>query len=185
MLWDGRPHRFESLKSNRARIREASSAELREVSVAELRGLPSLPEPELDRRLEQLRETKTIAWTAAQQREAVIRDVMNAEGPTIPLVEQAAKNLGLSARSIRRLIARYQVSAQTTSLVAFRRGPKKTHRRLGAERERLIDVAIEKRYLVRPPTLRPTTVAAILVHTVSGARHTAGRSTPGSWVAKS
>jgi hypothetical protein len=119
---------------------------------------PSLPISELDQRLDRLRTIDTVDWSTAQQREAIIRNAMNGDGPTTPLVDAAPKALGLSARTVRRLIVRYKTSAQTTSLVAHQRGPKKSHRRLGTGRERLIDAAIEKRYLVRPrtPTVRPT-----------------------------
>ena len=64
--------------------------------------------------------------------------------------EAAAQALGLSARSVRRLVVRYKTSAQTTSLLAHQRGPHKRLRRLGADRERLIDAAIDQFYLVRP-----------------------------------
>jgi putative transposase len=152
VLWEGRVHRFEDLKGGRARITDSGSGDLREVSVAELRGAPSLPISDLDQRLERLRTTDTVDWTTAKQREAIIGHAMNGDGPATALVDAAAKALGLSARTVRRLIVRYKTSAQTTSLVPHQRGPKKTHRRLGAERERLIDAAIEKRYLVRPRT---------------------------------
>jgi hypothetical protein len=51
---------------------------------------------------------------------------------------------------VRRLIARYTASAQTTSLIAYVPGPKKSYRRLGPELERIIDAAIQTHYLVRP-----------------------------------
>ena len=152
VLWEGRPHRFESLKGARARIREASSKLLREVSVTELRGLPSLPLSDLDDRLDCQRTTDKPDWTAAQQREAIIRDAMIGDGPATPRINAAAHALGLSERTVQRLIARYKASAQTTSLVSHQPGPRKVRRRLGTERERLIDEAIEKRYLVRPRT---------------------------------
>ena len=65
-------------------------------------------------------------------------------------VEAAAQSLGLSARTVRRLITRYTASAQTTSLIDHLRGPNKRHRRLGADIERIIDAAIQTHYLVRP-----------------------------------
>lgn len=120
--------------------------------VSELRGLPSLPVVELDQRLERLHTTGTPNWSRAQRREAVIREALQGYGPTTALVGAAAKTLGLSTRTVRRLITRYTASAQTTSLVAHLRGPKKSHRRLGTEREQLIDAAIDKRYLIRPRT---------------------------------
>lgn len=64
---------------------------------------------------------------------------MQGDGPTTALVDAAAKTLGLSDRTVRRLIARYTASAQTTSLIAHTRGPKKSHCRLGMERERVIE----------------------------------------------
>jgi hypothetical protein len=41
VLWDARPHRFESLMNDRTRIRDATTNEVGDVSVATLRGLPS------------------------------------------------------------------------------------------------------------------------------------------------
>jgi putative transposase len=67
-------------------------------------------------------------------------------------VRVAAVVLGMSSRAVYRLVARYRISAQTTSLLPRRRGPNKKRRRLGDTRERLIDEAIERRYLVRPRT---------------------------------
>jgi putative transposase len=152
VLWNGGVYKFEGLKGDRARIRDANCSDLREVPVAELRGLASLPIVELDRRAERLRSTDESEWNSAQRRETVIREAMQGEGPASALVDAAAKSLGVSGRTVRRLIARYTASAQTTSLLAHAPGPNKTHRRLGAQRERLIDTAIEKRYLVRPRT---------------------------------
>jgi putative transposase len=67
-------------------------------------------------------------------------------------VRVAAVALGMSSRAVYRLVARYRISAQTTSLLPRRRGPNKKRRRLGDSRERVIDEAIERRYLVRPRT---------------------------------
>jgi hypothetical protein len=47
VLWDARPHRFESLTNDRTRIRDATTNEVRDVSVATIRGLPILPSSEL------------------------------------------------------------------------------------------------------------------------------------------
>ena len=152
MLWDGRPHRFESLKGSRARIQESTTALLREVNVAELRGLPSLPLAQLDERLDRQRTTEIPDWAAAKIREPIIRDAMSGDGNATVRATGAAQALGVSIRTIQRLVARYKASAQTTSLVPLLPGPRKVHRRLGAERERMIDEAIEKRYLVRPRT---------------------------------
>jgi hypothetical protein len=77
LLWNGQPHRFESLKGERARIREPSSQRIHEVSVAELRGLPSLTLDELYSRLNRQRESRSEQWSTAERREDVIRTVMS------------------------------------------------------------------------------------------------------------
>jgi putative transposase len=118
--------------------------------VSELRGLPSLPLARLDQHTETLRTVENPDWSMAQQREAVIRDALEGNGPMTLRVEAAAKILSVSTRTVRRLIARYTASAQTTSLIAHVPGPKKSHRRLGPEIERIIDAAIQTHYLVRP-----------------------------------
>jgi putative transposase len=138
------------VKGVRARIHETGADELREVHVTELRGLPSLPTSQLDQRLENLRDVDQVAWNKAQQREAVIRDALKGAGSMTTRIEEAAKSLGLSARTVRRLVTRYTASAQTTSLIDHLRGPNKSHRRLGQELERIIDAAIQTHYLVRP-----------------------------------
>jgi len=150
VLWEGRVHRLESLKGVRARIQETSAAEPREVHVTQLRGVPTLPIIQLDQRLEDLRVVDLPDWTKAQVRETIIRNSMQGDGSTTMRVEAAAKALGLSTRTVRRLIARYTASAQTTSLIAHVPGPKKSYRRLGPEIERIIDTAIQTHYLVRP-----------------------------------
>ncbi|MGA2709022.1 MAG: hypothetical protein ABSF86_11515, partial [Steroidobacteraceae bacterium] len=71
--------------------------------MTELRGLPSLPTSQLDQRLENLRDVDQVAWNKAQQREAVIRDALKGAGSMTTRIEEAAKSLGLSARTVRRL----------------------------------------------------------------------------------
>jgi hypothetical protein len=70
VLWDARPHRFESMEKDRARIRDATSDELREVSAAELRALPYLPATELDAGLDRQRTIDPDEWSLAERREA-------------------------------------------------------------------------------------------------------------------
>ena len=82
ILWDARPHRFESLENDRARIRDAASDELREVCVAEIRSLSYLPAAELDARLERRRTVDPDDWSLAQRRETAIREVLTGVGPT-------------------------------------------------------------------------------------------------------
>jgi putative transposase len=150
VLWDGRVCRLESLRGARARIQETIGAGIREVPVSELRGVPSFTTLQLDQRLETLRDVDQEVWTKAQQREAAIRDALHGDGSITTRIAAAARTLGVSPRTVRRLIARYTASAQTTSLIAHLRGPNKSHRRLGAEIERIIDAAIQTHYLVRP-----------------------------------
>jgi putative transposase len=118
--------------------------------VTELRGFPSFPTLQIDQRLDTPREVDQAVWTKAQQREAAIRDALHGDGSMTTRIEAAAKTLGLSPRTVRRLIVRYTASAQTTSLIAHLRGPNKSHRRLGPAIERTIDAAIQTHYLVRP-----------------------------------
>jgi putative transposase len=118
--------------------------------VSELRGIPAFGSLQLDQRLETLREVDPVAWTKAQQREAAIREALHGGGSITTRIEAAAKTLGVSSRTVRRFIARYTASAQTTSLIAHLRGPNKSHRRLGPEIERIVDAAIQTHYLVRP-----------------------------------
>ena len=132
VLWDLRPHRFESLHGERARIRDATSNEVHEVEVASLRALPSLAVSDLDARLATQRDIDPALWSIAQSREEIVRDIISNDGPTEAKVHGAAKALGLSMRSVYRLLARYRAAAQTTSLAPQIRGPHKKRRRLGA-----------------------------------------------------
>ena len=150
VLWEGRVHRLKSLTGVRARIQESGAADLREVPVSELRGLPSLPITQLDDRVEKLRVVDSMDWSQAQERERIIQESLQGDGPMALRVETAAKTLGLSTRTVQRLIVRYTASAQTTSLLRHLPGPRKSYRRLGPDLERIVDAAIQTHYLVRP-----------------------------------
>ena len=76
VLWDARPHHFESLEKDRARIREATTGELREVTVAELRALPYLPAAELDARADLQRTIDPNEWSLAEKREAAVKEAL-------------------------------------------------------------------------------------------------------------
>jgi putative transposase len=152
VLWSGRPHRFESLRGARARIRDSDSKEIREVNVAELRGLPALALEDLDERLDRQHTSGDPIWETATEREEVIRQAILGPGPAKPRIRSAAESLKVSTRTVQRLIARYKSSAQTTSLVPHQSGPRRLYRRLGAVRERIINESIEKRYLIRSKT---------------------------------
>jgi hypothetical protein len=164
------------LEKDRARIRDATTGELREVSVAELRALPYLPAAELDARLDRQRTIDPDEWSLAERREAAIREALSGDGPTKERVRVAAVALGNSSRAVYRLLARYRISAQTTSLLPRRRGPNKKRRRLGDTRERLIDEAVEGRYLAYTETVGITTDG----HVVGTVYLDAGASGPGA-----
>jgi hypothetical protein len=161
VLWDARPHRFESLTNDRTRIRDATTNEVRDVSVATIRGLPILPSSELDARLDRQRTMDPDDWSLARKREEVIREALTGDGSAKKRIRIAAEALGASSRVVYRLVARYRISVQTTSVMPQLRGPNKKRRRLGTTRERLIDEAIERRYLVRPRTRRTRSVVTI------------------------
>ena len=80
VLWKARPFRFVSLQGSTASIRDSVNAELHEVAVADLRGMPSLPPEDLDQRVDRLRTTSDQSWCLAQQRESIIRELLNREG---------------------------------------------------------------------------------------------------------
>jgi hypothetical protein len=146
VLWDTRPHRLESLLDDRARLRDPTSAELREVPVSELRGLPFLPPTEVDARMETARTSDPTRWASAQARESIIRIFLEGDGAIGTRILVAANALGVTPRTVRRLVARYRVSPQTTSLVPRLPGPHRIRRRLGVLREKVIAEAIETRY---------------------------------------
>jgi putative transposase len=150
VLWKARPFRFVSLRGSTASIRDSVNAELHEVAVADLRGMPCLPPEDLDQRVDRLRTTSDQSWSLAQQRESIIRELLNREGSMAERLAAAANALGVSPRTVRRLVKQYRVSSQTTSLVAKPPGPHQKRRRLGPTRERIIDEAIETHYLIRP-----------------------------------
>jgi hypothetical protein len=139
VLWEARPFRFVSLQGSTASIRDSVNAELHEVAVAELRGMPSLPPEDLDQRVDRLRTASDQSWSSAQQRESIIRELLNREGSMAERLAAAATVLGVSPRTVRRLVRQYRVSSQTTSLIAKPPGPHQKRRRLGPTRERIID----------------------------------------------
>jgi hypothetical protein len=150
VLWKARPFRFVALQGSTASIRDSVNAELHEVAVADLRGMPSLPPEDFDQRVERLRTTSDESWSLAQQRESIIRELLNCEGSMAERLVAASDVLGVSPRTVRRLVRQYRVSSKTTSLVAKPPGPHQKRRRLGSTRERIIDEAIETHYLIRP-----------------------------------
>jgi hypothetical protein len=101
VLWKARPFRFVSLQGSTATIRDSVNAELHEVAVADLRGMPSLPPEDLDQRVDRLRTASDPNWSLAQQRESVIRELLNREGTMTARLAAAAEALGVSRRTVR------------------------------------------------------------------------------------
>jgi hypothetical protein len=108
VLWDTRPHRFEILLGDRAQLRDPTTAELREVFDSEIRGLPCLPQIDFDARMETARTTDAVRWAAAESRETIIRAYLDGDGTIGTRLRAAADALGVSPRTIRRLVARYR-----------------------------------------------------------------------------
>jgi hypothetical protein len=150
VLWKARPFRFVSLHGGMASIRDSVNDELHEVAVAGLRGMPSIPPEDFERRVDRLRTASDQSWSLAQQREPIIRELLSREGSMKERLAAASEVLGVSPRTVRRLVGQYRVSSQTTSLVAKPPGPYQKRRRLGPTRERVVDEAIETHYLIRP-----------------------------------
>jgi putative transposase len=150
VLWKARPFRFVALCGATAKIRDSVSAELSEVAVAELRGMPSLAPEDLDLRMDLVRTTSEHSWALAQHRELIIRQLLEREGSMAERLKSAANVLGVSPRTVRRLVGQYRVSSQTSSLIFKPPGPHHIRRRLGTTRERIVDEAIETHYLIRP-----------------------------------
>jgi transcriptional regulator with GAF, ATPase, and Fis domain len=122
VLWKARPFRFVSLQGIRASIRDSVNAELHEVAVADLRGMPSLPPEDLDQRVDPLRTTSDQSWCLTQQRESVIRELLNREGSMAERLAAAATVLDVSPRTVRRLVKQYRVSSQTPVWLQSRPG---------------------------------------------------------------
>jgi hypothetical protein len=122
VLWKARPFRFVSLQGSTASIRDSVNAELHEVAVADLRGMPSLPPEDLDQRVDPLRTTSDQSWCLTQQRESVIRELLNREGSMAERLAAAATVLDVSPRTVRRLVKQYRVSSQTPVWLQSRPG---------------------------------------------------------------
>ena len=94
------------------------------------------------------------AWAEAVRREQNVRRLANTDTCSKAEVQAAAKDLGLSASQIYRMIAKFRVAPVTASLVVTKPGPEKGSRRLPGPVELLIDGAIERVFKAREqPTL--------------------------------
>jgi putative transposase len=93
-------------------------------------------------------------WAKAVRREAAVRSLASQSKNSRAIVSTTARDLGLSAAQLYRLIRVYRANPITQSIVANRPGPAKGTRRLPVEIEAVIAQAIEATFLRRErPTL--------------------------------
>jgi len=93
-------------------------------------------------------------WGKAVRREAAVRSLAMQPKNNRAIVSATARDLGLSAAQLYRLIRVYRANPVTQSIVANRPGPAKGTRRLPVEIEAVITQAIEATFLRRErPTL--------------------------------
>ena len=93
-------------------------------------------------------------WAKAVRREEVVRSLANQPKSSRAIVSGAARDLGLSATQLYRLIRLYRAHPVTQSIVARKPGPARGTRRLPLEIEGIIARAIEATFLRRErPTL--------------------------------
>ena len=69
----------------------------------------SLPPENFDQRVGRLRTASDQSWSLAQQRESIIRELLSREGSMGERLAAAAEVLGVSPRTVRRLVGQYQV----------------------------------------------------------------------------
>lgn len=133
------------------RIHDVATGEERDVSVDELQGIPAIgPIENPEQRWALVRDSTRAGWKQARRRERVLKRCMSEDGNASARVQFACKALGLSRRSIYRLLANYRAAAQTSSLIAKHRGTPPAGRRLTAAREAIAMRCIEQRFLSRP-----------------------------------
>jgi putative transposase len=134
-----------------ARVRVVATGEERDVAVDELQGIPAIgPIESGELRWGLVRDSTRAEWKQARRRERVLKRCISGDGAASTRVEFACKALGLSRRSIYRLLANYRVAAQTSSLIQRHCGTPPAGRRLTAAREAIAMRCIEQRFLSRP-----------------------------------
>jgi putative transposase len=133
------------------RVHDVATGEERDVSVDELQGIPAIGQIESpEQKWALVRGSTRAEWKQARRRERVLKRCLSEDGDASARVQFACKSLGLSRRSIYRLLANYRAAAQTSSLIAKHRGTPPAGRRLTAAREAIAMRCIEQRFLSRP-----------------------------------
>jgi putative transposase len=139
------------LDGSTVQVRDLATSEQHVVSVEELQGIPAIGQIESDeRRWGLVRDSTRVEWKLARRRERVLRKCISRDGNQPEGIEFACKALGLSRRTIYRLLADYRAAAQTTTLIQKHCGTPPASRRLAATREAIAMRCIEQRFLRRP-----------------------------------
>ena len=133
------------------RVRDVATGTEHDVPVDELQGVPAIGRVRGDQQgWTLMRDSTRAEWKQARRRERIINRCISGEGTAATRIRFACKALGLSRRSIYRLLAAYQTAAQTSTLIQKHRGTPLTARRLSAAREAITMRCIEQRFLSRP-----------------------------------
>jgi hypothetical protein len=100
------------------RVRDVATGKEHDVPVDELQGIPAIGHVQNDeRRWALVRDSTRAEWKQARRRERVLNRCILGEGNASARVQFACKALGLSRRSIYRLLATYRAAAQTSTLI--------------------------------------------------------------------
>ena len=100
------------------RIRDVATGKEHDVPVDELHGIPAMGQVKNDEhRWALVRDSTRAEWKQARRRERVLNRCISGDGNASARVQFACKALGLSRRSIYRLLATYRAAAQTSTLI--------------------------------------------------------------------
>ena len=133
------------------RVRDVATGTEYDVPVDELQGVPAIGKVKSDQQgWTFVRDSTRAEWKQARRRERVLNKCIAGDGTAATRIQFACKALGLSRRSIYRLLAAYQAVAQTSTLIQKHRGTPPAGRRLTAAREVIAMRCIEQRFLSRP-----------------------------------
>jgi putative transposase len=139
----------------RVRVRDLATGSQTTALIAALRARDSGPVTELfDTHDERRRTVEEEDWIVARERERVIRELLEGEGPLKQRVPAAMATLGVSRRQVFTWLARFRAAGHTSGLIDKPPGRHSGRRQLDAERERIVRTAIDQHFL-RQPRLKP------------------------------
>ena len=137
------------------RVRDLATGARTIALIGALRARDSGPVTELfDTHDERRRSVDEEDWIAARERERVIRELLEGEGPLKQRIPAAMATLGVSRRQLFTWLARYRAAGHTSGLIDKPAGRRTGRRQLDAERERILRTAIDRHFL-RQPRLKP------------------------------